>query len=409
MHKQKIMAQLTSEFWDFVRKNINEDTSRLRLKYHGATNAIDYELAITQIECRKRFGKKISDTLNKFDEFLFPDTLSGEQCTSDLLAEFHSTLINDKDIVYDLTAGLGIDCLHLSLKAQKIVAIERKQELVDALTHNASGLNCNNISMINGDSCNLIKDEQIAGDVAFIDPARRSAEGGRVYALSQCEPNVVELQDQISRHFKRLVIKMSPMLDINQTLKEVSNVTDIYAIGTKTECKELVAKVTFNDEECECTVHAVTINSTGAISEYSFTIDEEASAAMPHCAAANEGDFLYELYPAVMKAAPLKLLAAKYGLNKFHNNTHVYFSKELMEDVPADIWVIEKIIEWKSKNIKQIKSLYPKIDIATRNFGMSADALRAKLGVKQGGDHRLLGVTDCMGDKKMLILRKLSN
>jgi hypothetical protein len=64
------------------------------------------------------------------------------------------------------------------------------------------------------------------------------------------------------------------------------------------------------------------------------------------------------------------------------------------------------VIDWQSKNIKRVKSEYAKIDVAVRNFGMTADALRAKLGVKQGGDRRLLGVTDRNEKRLLLVLRK---
>ena len=50
--------------------------------------------------------------------------------------------------------------------------------------------------------------------------------------------------------------------------------------------------------------------------------------------------------------------------------------------------------------------MYDKLDVAVRNFGMTADALRAKLGVKQGGDYRLLGVTDRKENRLMLIMKR---
>jgi hypothetical protein len=56
--------------------------------------------------------------------------------------------------------------------------------------------------------------------------------------------------------------------------------------------------------------------------------------------------------------------------------------------------------------IKRVKNIYAKMEIAVRNFGMSADALRTKLAVKQGGDYRLLGVTDKNENRLMLILKK---
>ena len=47
-----------------------------------------------------------------------------------------------------------------------------------------------------------------------------------------------------------------------------------------------------------------------------------------------------------------------------------------------------------SRIIKRFSSEYPVINVAVRNFGMSADALRTKLGVRDGGPLRLYGFTD---------------
>jgi hypothetical protein len=167
-----------------------------------------------------------------------------------------------------------------------------------------------------------------------------------------------------------------------------------------------VATVDLSGTERVPTIHAVTVNSDGTSSDFSYTLAEESAAPTPNCSNIAEGNYVYEPMPAVMKAAPMRLLASRYGLNKLHNNTHVFFSAERIDAVPAEVWRVERIIAWQSKNIKRVKSEYPRIDVAVRNFGMTADALRAKLGVKQGGDCRLLGVTDCMGNKLMLVMRR---
>lgn len=398
--------QYTQQIFEFIKEHYNDDVSKMRLKYHGVVGDIDYNFAITQIECRHKYGKKLSKTLSKYDDFVFPDTLAGEQCTSDTLANFHSMLIKDGECVCDLTTGLGIDCFHVAAKALKVISIERKPQLVEALQHNALGLGCLNVEAINGDSCEMLLAGNLSGDVAFIDPARRSQSGGRVYALSDCEPNVVEMLPTLSRYFKRLVVKMSPMLDVTQTLRELPGTTDVYAIGTRAECKELVAVVDLSGTLHEAKVHAVTVNSDNSYSDFVYSISEENGAPTPIYADINRGDFVYELSPAVMKAAPLRLISERYGLHKFHANTHVYFSHDLKIDVPAEVWQVEEIIPWQSKMIKRVKNMYAKMEIAVRNFGMSADALRTKLAVKQGGDYRLLGVTDKNENRLMLILKK---
>ena len=75
------------------------------------------------------------------------------------------------------------------------------------------------------------------------------------------------------------------------------------------------------------------------------------------------------------------------------------------EQNAGTVYQVAEVITYESKNIKRLKKTYPLISVATRNFDISADALRAKLGVKEGGDLRLLAISDDHHSKFMLILR----
>ena len=398
---------LTPSFFRFVSTHLADDPHALRLKYHGiGDGAIDYPLAITQIECRKRFGNKIADTLSRYADFVFPDVLAGEQCTSDRLAAFHATLIGDGDTVVDMTSGLGIDVMHLASKARQVTAIERKAELCEALVWNCKGLNISNVKVEHGDSVKMLEDGKLSGDTVFIDPARRSSDGGRVYALSDCEPDVSALLDVMRRHFKTAVIKASPMLDITHSIGLLPGVTDVYSVGTTTECRELVFKVDLTATSTgEVAIHAVTVKSKD-VETLTFT------DAMERAAKVDSGDvdgarFVYEPWPSVMKAAPVLLLSQEFGVKKIHNNTHLYFScgENPVANFPGDVLAVEEIIPWQSKYLKRLKNSYPRISVGVRNFVMSADALRAKLGVKDGGPSRLLGVT-AQHDRPVLLVVK---
>ncbi len=72
--------------------------------------------------------------------------------------------------------------------------------------------------------------------VIFIDPARRASDGSRVFALADCEPNIIEMLPKLKRVCELLIVKMSPMLDISHTVSEL-NPFSVIALGTPTECK----------------------------------------------------------------------------------------------------------------------------------------------------------------------------
>ena len=115
----------SKDFFEWVREHIADNPSTLRLKYSRSADGFDYDAAITQIECRRKFGKKLAGTLAMFPDFYFPSVMSGEQATADIVATFHATLAERDMPMADLTAGLGIDVLHVADKVSSIVAVER--------------------------------------------------------------------------------------------------------------------------------------------------------------------------------------------------------------------------------------------------------------------------------------------
>jgi hypothetical protein len=395
--------KLTDDLYQWICEHRNDDPSKLRLRLHKQLTP-ELDFALLQIECRRKAAKKLPDTLAN-QRFVFPTTLSAEQCTSDLLAQFHSTLVDDGLKLIDLTSGLGIDVFHFAHKANSITAVELNPVVADALSVNAQTLGLDNVSVVNGDCVEYVANCHEHYDVAFIDPARRGANGQRLFALSDCDPDVTAMLPSLRKICRKVIVKASPMLDVTQTLRELPETTHLYVIGTQQECKEIVAVVDFEANVVEPQVIAVTLTKD-AVSTCSFSHDMEADAVARY-AIATEGQYLYEPYPSTMKAAPLKLLSQRYGVEKLHVNTHLYVSNDVVADFPGEIFKIERIIPFSSKEIKQFKNQYKQINVAARNFIMSADELRRKLNVKDGGNSRVIGCTMSDDSRVLLVVNRV--
>lgn len=394
--------------WTWIEKNLAENPDRLRLKYHGAAADFDYATAILQIECRQRFGKKLADTLSRNPRFIFPAAISGEQSTSDRIAQWHSSLIPSGCRVADLTAGLGIDALHMASKAASVTAIERNPGIADALRANTAALN--NFSVINADCTDFLACyDGPTFDVAFIDPARRGDRGQRLFALSDCSPDVTALLPAIFRVARRLIVKASPMLDPAQTIALLPGCRALYIIGTPAECKEIVADVAPGDSmpDGSCPITAVNLYADGSQSQTTFTRQSEAATAVNFAEPAL-GSYVLEPAPALMKAGCFHTLAALAGASEISPNTHVLLADTIPHGFPGAISEIIEIIPYRSREIKSIARRYPRIEIAARNFGISAETLRRQLRVAAGGPLRMLAVTDRSGSRIMLVLRPIS-
>ena len=395
------------EFFDWIEAHIADDPKALRLKYSRKNLGFDVGFAILQIECRRKYASKLAGTLAAFRNFIFPTSLSGEQSTSDLLAEYHCSLTGNTGTVADLTAGLGIDATHFAAAGCDVTAVERIPELAEALKYNARGLNCDSLSVFTGDCREFISDAVSSGriiDTCFIDPARRSADGGRVYALSDCEPDIARLIPDISKICRRLIIKMSPMLDISHTARELPrSPVSIISLGTPKECKELLAVIDFGAEDNTVPVIEATTLSGNKTTTLSFTATQERDAIPQTGGLPSAGDYIYEPFPAVIKSGAHRLLSERFGVMMFHSNTHLYHSSQLSDNFPGEAHRIISLMPYASKHIKRFKRDYPRISVCTRNFGISAEALKTKLGVADGGTLRVYGFTDAGGGRYLAV------
>ena len=401
------MIYNSDEFWAFVNAHIGDDVSTLRLRYHGDA---EMSCAITQIECRQRFGKKLAQTLYEYPRLLFANELCGEQSTSDDLAREHTALLPRNCSVTDLTAGLGIDAMHAAAAGHAVTACELDEALATALRLNAVGRNLMTLQVLHGDSVKMLHDGILHGEVAFIDPARRGNGGQRLFGLADCAPNVISMLDDFRRHFRTLIIKASPMIDIRGGMVEpLECVTDIYTLGTATQCKELVAVCDLTKPKiatCTQHIHALTLLSGGEIADFTFSLSEE-SGSQPPQHTPEAGEIVYEPYPSVMKCGGYRTLALRYGTTKIAADTHLYAHTDIIPGFPGQAWRVLEVLPWQSRVLKRFKSRYPKISVAVRNFDMTAAALQSRLGVKEGdGRLKLIAVTTADGSKVLLVLER---
>ena len=397
--------EVNDEYFKWVDDHRGEDANVLRLKYAGKATGFDAESAILQVGCRKKYARKFPRLLGAGSRFVFPTGLSAEQASSEDAADFHASLVDAGGRVCDLTAGLGIDAMALARVSESVTAYERQPLLAEALRHNLEATATENVRVVCGDSREALEamtaEAEATGqrpfDAMFIDPARRAGDGGRIFALEDCEPDVTALLPQLSKLCRRLVVKASPMLDASSVAVSVAPYVPsrVIALGTSTECKELVVVIDFDRPAAETLTEAVT---AGGRASFAYKADEERDCAKPEvCAEVKAGAFLFEPYPAAMKAGGFKLMAAASGLMMLHANTRLFYSESLPELFPGEAFRVKEVMEWSSGNIKRFRRRYERINVTARNFGISAEEVRKKLGVRDGGELRLFAFTDGAG------------
>lgn len=395
------MIELTDDLWHWIESNMTSNPDRLRLSNHG--DAIKM-FAIDQIDARQRTAKKLSETLNACPRFIFDSTLAAQQSTSDLLADFHSSLITPGSSVLDMTGGLGIDTIHFAKRARSVTMLEINPERELCARHNFETLGLTNINTIAGDSFKYIN--QLSSDTfdyIFIDPARRGKEGQRLFALAHCNPDVTILIGKMMSVAPKVIIKASPMLDITHTLNELPHIKEIISLGTTTECKELLI-ICQRDFVGSPSIKSVTLTQSKSIE---FTVRLSTSADSQIYSTPQKGDILYDPYPSFAKITMNVELPD--GINKIAPNSNIYFSNQINPYFPGNPLVIIDIKSFNKQSIRELSKTIPEADISIRNFPISPKELQTRLKIKPGGKTRIFATTTHSAGKILIICNNTQN
>lgn len=396
------IPQINDALLGYIARNSGADPHKLLLKREPQPLAFDKSFAVLQIECRQRTRHKIPALLAHGD-FLFPTALSAEQCTHQAVAQWHATLFDAGDHVLDMTMGLGVDALYISGRVASLTAIERDPLVAAVGQHNMAAL-APGVQVICADSAQwLASHKEARFDAIFIDPARRDQRGGRVYGLADCQPDVLALLPLLKQRCRRLVVKASPMLDVTQCLRDLGTaLVSVSAVSVRNECKELLLSLDFEASHPHPTLHA--LDHDGG-TWHRFTA-QEAAPQQVDFPAPQAGDRLYEPGASVMKLGCFAAVAAQTGTQQLAPNSHLMVSHEVANGFPGRGFVIERVIPFHDRELKPLRKQFTRLNVATRNFRISADALKRRLHVTDGGDRYLFASTLATGEQTLLLCHK---
>lgn len=382
---------------DFISAHQNDDVAKLALKF-SSNKDIDIRAALQQIEGRQIAKVKLPTFANA-ENVVYPVKLSMEQCSSEKTALYKQSVAGDGATMIDLTSGFGIDFFFISRNFPKAEYVERDADLCRIAAHNFKALGATNVSATNADGIELIKASSSHYDLIFLDPARRDKNGNKTVEIKDCEPDVATLKDILLSKCDRMMLKLSPMLDIKSAIRDLGCVEEVHVVAVDNECKELLF-VCKKDAEFKRIV-AANIKSDGK------TEILESTASSTSCPAYSTPlTYLYEPNVAILKANISDCLASD-KIKKIAPFSHIFTSAELYEKFPGRKFEVEKTFSMNKKELKVNLEGIKYANITCRNFPLQADALRKKLGIKDGGDKYIIATTDENGNHLLTICRKV--
>lgn len=171
----------------------------------------------------------------------------------------------------DLTCGLGVDAFHFSKCFDQVVTVEQSAELCEIARINFEWLQARNIRIITNTAEQYVADlnsgaESIGPiDLIYIDPARRDSQGKKVWLLEDCSPNVTKLLPSLLQLSPLVVIKASPLFDIDEAFKLFGEKCSIEIISVRGECKEVLIEI-HNSQKNSTVVSSDSLPSTDNLS-----------------------------------------------------------------------------------------------------------------------------------------------
>ena len=382
---------LSNEVQLFINENLVSDIHKILFKKSPFAEVTPKEL-VEQIESKTKAKQKLP-TWFATKYIFYPNKLNLSQTSSELAAYYKSTLVQGKTLI-DLTAGLGIDSFAFSKKINKVIHVEKNEELSAIAQHNFIQLEVSNIEFIAADGISFLKNNPQSFDWIYLDPSRRDINNKKVYYLSDCEPDVTEHLDFLFTKSNNILIKTGPMLDLHNGLKQLRNVKQIHIVAIDNDVKEVLWQLekNYNDEPLIKTIHI-----KNEIEEFfNFHLSQERTSISNYSSPLT---FLYEPNAAIFKSGSFQYLGKHYNLNKLHSNSHLYTS-DILISFPGRVFKILNVLDYSKKSLRE-KNI-SKANITTRNFPDSVEKIRKKLSLKDGGNTYLFFTTDI--DQKLIVL-----
>ena len=472
------------DFAEFILAHDGEDLGRLALaRDRFAHEVADFDLALNTLEARRKLRDKVPQWW-AVPSLRYPLRLSAEQCSSAFTARYKAAVaagfashpskkgffaewqvdatphpsksaqnegweVKDDAAsrksgqkcgmarcgrIADLTGGLGVDCWAFAQVFEEVLYNEMRPELAAAAEHNFKELGLTNVQVRN---CELVPGGVAAvlgdfrPDVIFLDPARRAADGRKVFRLEDCQPDVLQLLPELLDACPKLILKLSPMADITLVCKQLGCVREVHVVATDGECKELLLLL----EKGYAGGWRTVICESGAVMRLPGNggIIPESSLRDPsHCVAPNGrilwappsyeaegghrfgdntpivGQWLFESGKAMMKAGAFGVPCG-FGLEKLGQHTHYYVGDSVVEElVPFGKWFqILEVAPLNNRTVKDLGKRFPQAEVTARNIPLSSDQLRAKLKAASGGQIHIFGLhIDSQKGNFLLICQK---
>lgn len=396
---------LTQTERDFIRQHQHDNVQQLLLR-QKSTPDLDVRKLAVQISARQRVQDKLPTWVAN-ETVIFPATVPLEQSSSEQTARYKARVVAETTPhpahLLDGTGGLGVDAWAFAGVAGQVTYVERNPELAELAAYNLPQLGVSNVTVLNAQTADVLHNLPSPIDWIYLDPARRDDRGGRVVRLDDCEPNVVAWWPLLQQKAHNLLLKTSPLIDLEATLRQLPGIRTVQVVAVRHEVKEVLFVAQREPVPVdEVAVTAVDLTGTKEIT-FSFWRGDERTVPVVF---SDPQAYLYEPNATVLKAGAFRVMGHRFGLAKLAAHSHLYTSNERVADFPGRAFAVQAVCKPAKADLQ---TLLPdlKANLTVRNFPQSVEDLRKKLSLKEGGNVYIFATTLQNGDKRLIVTSKV--
>lgn len=195
-------------------------------------------------------------------------------------------------------------------------------------------------------------------------------------------------------HTATVLVKTSPLLDIQAGLSELKHVKAIHIVALQNEVKELLWII---EKGYVGTIVLTAVNLTKKepqITALDLSDESVATYAEPQT-------YLYEPNSALLKTGKFNAISAYFNVAKLHQHSQLYTSETLV-DFSGRRFKIKQHLPYNKATAKEYLQ-QQKANVTVRNFPIKVDELRKKWKIKEGGDTYIFFTTTLSNQKVFLI------
>ena len=371
MISSDVDIMLNEEFRQLVLRNIERDPVAVAMDKHIANAS----LVATQVKYLQRACHKLP---RLYEAGCVIPPRAFEQSSSE---ESASVKAISGGALLDLTCGLGIDVMHFAKRFDRVITLERDEELAKVVRYNFALLGIDNVEVITTSAEEYVATTTDHFDWVFADPDRRSAEGKKMVRMEDCSPDVISLMPRLREIASRVGLKLSPLFDVDEAFRLLPG-SEVEVVSIGGECKELNI---YTGAEKE--LLRVVVAGVGC-----WEFEPQSMRVMPTVEPLDVERAKYLIIPDVALQKGRVAIAAFKPFAQIWSNNGYAFAEALPEELlPAKVYAIERMSRYNPKQLKrEFKGVG--VEVLKRDTPLSVDAVRRATGMRAGSE-RMVAIT----------------